>query len=116
MLLTDGRTAMAKWTCVPAKIADRVIGDALIGGLVIGGWRSDGYEVGCLWRLVMGKKRVSSVSVRLKCLKGDFCGERVVVITEGDIKDMLNSMNRSHPANTSIVAFLEFMAKEMFVA
>lgn len=54
--------------------------------------------------------------MRLKCLKGDFRGERVVVITEGDIKDMLNSMNRSHPANTSIVAFLELMAKEMFVA
>lgn len=63
--------------------------------------------------MIEHKKREYKVKVRLKCLTSDFRGERVAVITKSDITDMLASINRSHPANTVFIAWLEEMAKEL---
>jgi len=52
--------------------------------------------------------------LRLLGTVGDLGPERVFVLTEGDIKDMLHDMDKKHPGNKALVAFLQLMEKQMF--
>lgn len=64
------------------------------------------------------KKRSWSedVNVRLLGFAATFGKEQVFIMDEGHIKDMLNGMDKEHPLNRALVAFLELMQKEMFLA
>lgn len=62
------------------------------------------------------KKRPSPAkfTVRLIGTAADLGPERVFILTEGDIKDMLRELDKKHPGNKGLVAFLRLMEKEMF--
>lgn len=56
------------------------------------------------------------ITVRLLGTVADLGPERVFILTEGDIKDMLRDMDTKHPCNKGLEAFLRLMEKQMFAS
>ena len=52
--------------------------------------------------------------MRLLGFTATFGKERVFIMDEGHINDILNGMDKEHPLNRSLVSFLERIKKEMF--
>jgi hypothetical protein len=53
-------------------------------------------------------------TIRLLGTVADLGPERVFILTEGDIKDMLRDMDTQHPGNRGLEAFLRLMEEQMF--